>query len=244
MLNDNDSINKITKELKENGYVHLLSLSPHIKTEEKSENFNNHWEDLAYDKNFKNYTSRWRRILRYWFFSGRFRINYNKTFIPKAHYNIDYNSGPNKLSYATNNFINDSLLHEIIDLDFKILGSQIDRDTLYSVDIDLFKVVADKGEISPTTSGPHQDGEEWIFMHFVGSNNIKPVVSEVFSDKHTNEPLFSKPMSNFLETLAINDRKLFHSAGPVIQLDIDELGYRNLLLVCISTARNQPNDEQ
>jgi hypothetical protein len=51
-------------------------------------------------------------------------------------------------------------------------------------------------------------------------------------------------MTQFLETLIVNDRVLFHAASPVEQEDSVLPAYRNLLLVSVSAVTATPDPEQ
>ena len=94
------------------------------------------------------------------------------------------------------------------------------------------------------TSGRHQDGEDWLCMHFVGAHNIRPVVSQILPADENQAPLFHQPMTRFLETLVVNDRVLFHAANPVEQEDSKLPAHRNLLLVSISAIASVPEPGQ
>ena len=226
-----------------NGFVHLPGFAELIPGAEAREvSFNAYWEDLALDENFKSYTTRYRRILRYWYtHPGCFELNENCLYQAKATYDVDYTKGANRLTYATPQFIADDLMQSILRKDLEILHPALKQGRSYSIDIDLFRVSARKGETSPTTSGRHQDGEDFLCMHFVGAKNVRPVISELLPDEPGGAPLLSTAMSAFLETLIVNDRSLFHAAGPVQQACPTLPAHRNLLLVSIS-ARPQGDE--
>lgn len=202
--------------------------------------FNAYWDDLVLDENFKSYTTRHRRILRYWYrHPGELTLNPDNIYQPKVTYDADYTHGANRLAYATDAFVEDVLMRQILLLDLEILAPQLVEGQDYSVDVDLFRVSADSGGASPTTSGRHQDGEDFLCMHFVGARNIRPVVSEILSGDPKAAPLLQKPMTRFLETLVVNDRELFHAAGPVAQDDTSAPAHRNLLLVSVSALSTE-----
>jgi hypothetical protein len=239
-------VTNLSALLQNNGFVHVPSLCSHIPGAINRESaFNAHWDDLVLDENYKSYTTRYRRILRYWYeHPGRLIQNANSVYIPKVTYNADYAHGANHLAYATPIFVNDELMQAIIRFDLAVLSPFLTNGQEYSIDIDLFQVSSTEGKVSPTTSGRHQDGEDWLCMHFVGARNIKPVISGVFSADKNQAPLFSRSMTKFLETLIVNDRSLFHAAGPVEQQDPALPAHRNLLLVSLSAIAAIPDVEQ
>ncbi|CAM3852446.1 hypothetical protein Xentx_03162 [Xenorhabdus thuongxuanensis] len=68
-------------------------------------------------------------------------------------------------------------------------------------------------------------------MHFIQSYNTEPVISEVRTEVHEAPPLLHTAMEHFLETLAINDKQLYHRAGNVRQISPTNAAFRDLLLV-------------
>lgn len=235
-----NSLNALRMQLIDAGYIHipdLATLLPHI--ESNPESFRTHWDDLVLDENFKSYTTRHRRILRYYYtHPGTFVLNEDSVYVPAVTYDVAYKQGPNNLSYATQAFIDDPLMADILKMDLSLIDAHLETGVEYMVDINLFRVSSRDGQVSPTTSGRHQDGRDWLFMHFIGADNVMPVVSELTKTKEALDSLFEKPMTKFLETLCVNDRKLWHAAGPVAQLNPEVPAKRNLLLV--SVVRKDP----
>lgn len=219
-----------------NNFAHIRGYSRMISGAGAREaDFNAHWDELVLDENYKSYTTRHRRILRYWYtHPGEMTLNRNTVYQPKVTYDVEYTQGANHLTYATAGFIADPLLQNILRLDLELLAPKLKQGQAYSVDVDLFKVSSDSGKISPTTSGRHQDGEDFLCMHFIGAENVVPVVSEVLPADPQAPPLFKQAMTQFLETLVVDDRALFHAASPVEQKCKTEPAHRNLLLVSIS----------
>ncbi|MEN2469322.1 2OG-Fe dioxygenase family protein [Burkholderia sp. GS2Y] len=74
-------------------------------------------------------------------------------------------------------------------------------------------------------------------MHFIDSGNIRPVVSEIHASKGSTVPLLAQPLTNFLDTVIVNDAVLYHSANAVQQANPDELAFRDMLLISFSSAR-------
>lgn len=231
-----DSLPALTEQIARQGYAHLRDLAaflPQISASEEA--FNRHWEQLVLDENFKDYTTRHRRILRYFYtHPGQFTLNENSVFQPKITYDVDYVQGENRLAYATQDFMQDPLVRQIVEFDLSLIPDYLEDGARYSVDVDQFRVSAQDGQISPTTSGRHQDGEDWLFMHFVGASNIQPLISTLFDRDENEAILLEAPLDRYLETLIVNDRSLYHAAGPVIQADPAHMAHRNLLLVSVS----------
>jgi len=49
--------------------------------------------------------------------------------------------------------------------------------------------------------------------------------------------LFARPLTDFLDTVIVNDAVLYHSANAVQQANPDELAFRDMLLISFSSAR-------
>ncbi|WOA53820.1 2OG-Fe dioxygenase family protein [Dickeya solani] len=231
---DRTNADGIIEQLARQDYCHCAASQEWIAVEPEEENsFKAYWDNLAEDENFKNYTCRERRILRFFHQPGRpLQLNTDADYRSTVKYDIDYKPGPNHLQYAEEGFIHHPLLQRIVATDIAMMRPWMAADRQYAIDIHQFRVKAKKGSSSPTTSGIHQDGMAWICMHFIQSVDTQPVVSEIFtSAQETSPPLLATAMSRFLETLIVNDKKLYHRAGSVRPAATAESAYRDLLLV-------------
>lgn len=50
-------------------------------------------------------------------------------------------------------------------------------------------------------------------------------------------PLFARPLTDFLDTVVLSGAVLYHSANAAQQANSDELAFRDMLLISISSAR-------
>ncbi|KUZ97619.1 hypothetical protein WI41_02880 [Burkholderia latens] len=236
---DTMSIDTVIDDLNRNGYCHAPRLHGAILyDDDEAVAFKRHWERLVVDENYKRYTRRERRFLLYRFTPGQpLEVDRNTNFEPAATYDVDYVPGVNRLTYAEDSFIDSAILHQLLDVDIAVLGDRLIVGREYKIDVHLFRIIAERGEVSPTTSGIHQDGLDWVFMHFIDSRNIRPVVSEIHASKDSAVPLFARPLTDFLDTVVVNDAVLYHSANAVQQADPDEPAFRDMLLISFSSAR-------
>ncbi|MCF6766635.1 2OG-Fe dioxygenase family protein [Thiotrichales bacterium 19S3-7] len=231
----------ISQQLTSKHYFHAVTISGLVNYENNDRlQFQKHWDRLALDENFANYTHRERRLLRYTYQHAKpLEINYDNQYISSVTYNVDYTKGPNELLYVENSFINDPITQKIIETDIHIFErSFIDKQLTYDLNLHLFRVKAADGTISPTTSGIHQDGMDFICMHFINSQNIMPVASNLYKNNKPYSNFYSTCMHNFLETLFVNDKKIYHSAGEVKQNHLAIPAYRDLLLVTFRSINN------
>ncbi|MBD2816240.1 2OG-Fe dioxygenase family protein [Xenorhabdus sp. Flor] len=228
-------IAEISARLMNNHYCHIPHFSELISyQEEEADTFKNQWDNLVLDQNFKNYTHRERRILRYCYHpdtENPLQLNRNSKYQSPVTYDIEYKKGANQLRYSEETFITHPIMQHILATDIAILGERLIKGCRYSIDIHQFRVKAFSGKESPTTSGIHQDGQDWIFMHFIQSHNIAPVISEVHLTENEAPPLLQTAMQQFLETLTINDKQLYHRASHVRQVSPATAAFRDLLLV-------------
>ncbi|MHA6195097.1 2OG-Fe dioxygenase family protein [Pseudomonas wadenswilerensis] len=229
------SQNEFIEKLKKTGLVHIPTLSPwNPASPDEKELFACCWDRLMPDENFARYTKRKRRILRYTFsceMPGKLIINRDSRYCSNKIYDIDYQTGPNDLAYCEDEFISSPVLQAVLLFDLSLCRSFLLPAQSLELDIHQFRVVADGGEVSPTTSGIHQDGYDLVFMHFIRSSNIFPVTSEVFCQSDENSLIFTKEISGFLETLIINDGKVWHRASSVKQVAQTFPAWRDMLIV-------------
>lgn len=225
--------------LTDSGFDHWTNFADQLEVSEpEKDSFCAHWDMLAPDRNYEKYTQRERRILRYFFNrTDGLTLNLDPVYQAKAQYNVPYKRGKNQLTYVTQDCIDDPLMRRILLSDLDALGEALTHDVGYSVDIHLFRVLAKNGAVSPTTSGVHQDGHEWIFMHLVNHHNIQPVVSTLHPGNAPEPVLYKAVMQGFLETLVVHDRRHFHAATEVRQSDTSIPAWRDLLLVNIDSIR-------
>ena len=188
-------------ELSQKNYLHLPNFANELSTSlEDQRDFQKYWNDLAPDRNFESYTTRERRILRFTFtHPDQLVLNPDAEYVPKAQYNVAYKKGANTLTYVNESFITHPLMERILAADLTLIDNVLQVDQTYTIDIHLFRVRADSGDISPTTSGVHQDGHEWIFMHFINRHNTQPVLSRIHSENAHDPVILETVMTQFLE---------------------------------------------
>lgn len=235
-------ISQISDHLSQHHYCHerhfreLLDIEPG-----EEETFRAYWSNLAMDEAFKEYTHRERRILRYRLLpSGQLQMDRNAEYTSSVVYPVKYRQGVNVLSYSEDGFISHLILQQVLAADIAVINPQL-GEHVYSIDIHQFRIKADTQTSSPTTSGIHQDGLDWVFMHFIDARNTIPVVSDVYGTQEAESCLLSVPMEQFLETIVIDDSVVYHRASDVRQMSSQLPAWRDLLLVGF---RCLPSDDE
>lgn len=220
--------------LREHHYCHRRDFGQLLKVEPGEEqSFRAYWANLVRDEAFKAYTHRERRILRYRLSPTRqLQIDRNSAFKSPVTYAVNYRQGVNHLSYSEEGFIEHPLMQKLLATDLAVLEPHLGPHA-YTIDIHQFRVRAEGPSPSPTTSGIHQDGLDWVFMHFIGQSNTVPVVSEVFTGEAEHSRVLDLAMEQFLETIVINDRGLYHRAGAVRAQADSAPAWRDVLLVSL-----------
>ncbi|KPX16206.1 hypothetical protein ALQ08_102065 [Pseudomonas syringae pv. delphinii] len=225
-------LSDISKSLKQQHYCHapdfckLIHFAP-----EDADSFRQYWSNLVLDEAFKEYTNRQRRILRYRLLPSRqLEIDRNPAFKSPVTYAVNYRQGVNLLSYAEESFIAHPVLRQVVAADIAVVGPHL-TDHTYSIDIHQFRVRADTQITSPTTSGIHQDGLDWVFMHFVDASNTAPVVSNIYLNENAESLVLSLTMERFLETIVVRDSVAYHQASDVSQASSASPAWRDVLVV-------------
>lgn len=225
-------IQQASEELREKHYCHLADFGEGIQVgSAEAQSFRGYWSNLVRDEAYKAYTHRERRILRYHLLpGGRLRLNKDVDFISPVIYPVDYRKGVNVLSYAEEGFISHAITRQILAVDIGMAVAQF-GDRAYSIDVHQFRVKADDNVCSPTTSGIHQDGLDWVSMHFIGTANAQPVLSEVYASDDAQSRVLSVRLEKFLDTLVVHDRMVYHRAGEVRQVNGAVSAWRDMLVV-------------
>lgn len=230
-------IPQISAHLREHHYCHRRDFAEVVKVEAaEAQSFRAYWANLVRDEAFKAYTHRERRILRYRLTASRqLQIDRNTEFKSPVTYAVNYRQGVNHLSYSEEGFIEHPLMRKLLAADLAVIDPHLGEHS-YTIDIHQFRVRADAQACSPTTSGIHQDGLDWVFMHFISEHNTVPVVSEVFTQQAEQSRVLNVPMEQFLETIVVNDRDLYHRAGDVRPRDDSAPAWRDMLLVSLRSV--------
>ncbi len=196
--------------VEDTGFLHLSQMRDQLQVCEAEEAaFKQYRDDLVLDENFHSYTTRYSRILKYdYTHPGQFKLNPGSHAHPRAEYLIQYDNKVRKPTYAS----------KLIDFDLALLEFYLEEGEQYALALDQFRVLADQGKVSPTTSGIHQDGEDSLFIHFIESSNAQPILSTLYGGNSEEETILQRPLGSFLELLFVNDSKLFHNAEPVVQV--------------------------
>lgn len=112
-----------------------------------------------------------------------------------------------------------------------------DRDEMqgktWFINVHLMRIIGTAEEIGdPTPEGMHADGVDFIAMHLIHGQNYLGGESLIYNSDR--ELVFQRRLSAPMDSIYLNDRKMFHAASRVEPSDPGAPGIRDLLtLDCV-----------
>lgn len=222
--------------VRSDGFAHIGTIFPGVDSD-AAQSFRQTWDGMALDKGFESYTQRFRSSTRYAYRDGELELCEMQAFIRRVEYDVlDYTGKeipkPVALPAAAPGFLNHPLTAHVLGHNLAVVDELRSDTSPLEVAVHQFRVQARGSSPSPTTSGIHQDGYRWIFMHFIQARDCEPVVSTLYRTTEADSEFFREPMQTFGETLVVNDIDLHHAASEVRPLS-DQVAYRDLLLMTV-----------
>src|SRR3954452_19817723 len=93
-----------------------------------------------------------------------------------------------------------------------------------------FRIETGPGQVGqPTPEGMHRDGVDWVLVLLVDRVNIAS--GETTIADLAKSPLGSFTLSNPLDAAATDDNRVFHGVTPIMPLDPERPGHRDVLVV-------------
>lgn len=132
-------------------------------------------------------------------------------------------------------------LHALIRLDLGLITAAEGRAGRFVVGIHMVRVVvmgARDAEL-PAPEGRHHDGHDYVAMHLVARDSCVGGASLVYRPGR-DEPVIRTTLSNTLDTLVVDDRRVEHDVTPVLTLE--SCGTRDMLLVDFDPAGGDGTD--
>lgn len=133
---------------------------------------------------------------------------------------------------VTKDFGQSDLLRCLILAFMDIFGQaskHVDRPS-WKIEMHQFRIAAESDDRGlPTPEGIHRDGVEWVVTLFVNRENVSGGTTTLI-DLHGNEAALIE-MSEPLEAILIDDRKLEHGVSPISVIDPSRAGHRDVLVL-------------
>lgn len=196
--------------------------------------FENSWNNLAPDNYMKTGdTFRKRRFARFQYkiSNDQLEISSNNQFLQSSDINKYAGDVIRELPQIEDKTASSPFLHHLIK------SSLFHFIETYGLNVDCWEITLHQFRIEaqnnckglPTPEGVHQDGHSFISMHLINRHNVSGGVSKIYDDNKYE--IESITLTNPMDTLLVNDKKLFHSVSPVIQINDTEVGYRDVLVI-------------
>ncbi|MFJ7439675.1 2OG-Fe dioxygenase family protein [Methylorubrum thiocyanatum] len=100
----------------------------------------------------------------------------------------------------------------------------------WKIEMHQFRIAAEGDDRGlPTPEGMHRDGVDWVVTLFVDRENVSGGATTLI-DEHGNETAFIE-MSDPLEAILIDDRKLKHGVSPISVIDPTRAAHRDALVL-------------
>lgn len=222
------------KQILNNGYVHI-SPEKYRYTPDACNftDFSNHWNNLVKDEYLHdNGGYRYRRCGMFSFEKGILEEMKVKGWYYQCPILNKVNGGQiRKFGPLEESFVKTPIINQIIHTLFDTLPiSEENRNKKWRIYVHPFRIIAksgNKGEASP--EGPHRDGHQYTAQLFVQKNKVIGATSHIFDSEMTL--VKENNFSNFLETLIIDDQRMFHDVTS-LETDKDyESGYRDIFTI-------------
>lgn len=112
---------------------------------------------------------------------------------------------------------------------FDQASEQVDHPS-WKIEMHQFRIAAEGDDRGlPTPEGTHRDGVEWVVTLFVDRENVSGGATTLI-DAHGNEVALIE-MSDPLEAILIDDRKLEHGVSPISVIDPSRTAHRDVLVL-------------
>ena len=204
------------------------------------ENLSPLWENLPVDT-YVIGKYRYRRYGRFSFSpnDGTIQSLSRKEFTQKSQYNNlfpDIKRYFEPLELVTEeqiNYIKQFIKFDIACLPDKYLDSIIHHEL--EVGVHLIRIIAsEKEDITPTPEGIHKDGFDYVSIHLIQSNNIhiESGVSRIYDENKKLAHCFQ--LRHFLDSIIINDRKVFHDVSAIVPNNETYPAIRDVLITTFS----------
>ncbi len=104
------------------------------------------------------------------------------------------------------------------------------------VEMHQFRIEADPQHAGlPTPEGMHRDGVDWVAVTLIGRHNVSGGVTAVADE--ARRPLGSFTLETPLDTVLLDDHRVWHGVTPVQPLDPAVPAHRDVLVLTFRDTR-------
>ena len=109
--------------------------------------------------------------------------------------------------------------------------SGLDKTCKWNIILHQIRVTCPSGStVNPAPEGIHQDGHDYLSIHFINSDNISGGESIVYDAQDCSE-LFRRKLTYQGESIFLDDRRVKHSITSIAPIESESVGYRDVLII-------------
>ena len=102
--------------------------------------------------------------------------------------------------------------------------------TAWHVEMHQFRIEATQTEQgAPTPEGPHRDGVDWVCVMLINRTNVRSGVTQIFDAAGRSLGEFT--LTNPIDTVFLDDHRVFHGVTPIAPLDSENKANRDVLVL-------------
>ena len=100
----------------------------------------------------------------------------------------------------------------------------------WHVEMHQFRIEATQTEQgAPTPEGPHRDGVDWVCVMLINRTNVRSGVTQIFDAAGRSLGEFT--LTNPIDTVFLDDHRVFHGVTPIAPLDSENKANRDVLVL-------------
>lgn len=132
-------------------------------------------------------------------------------------------------------FIESAVLRSLLAADLALMELTVGRRD-WLVTCHQFRILCDPGHSGHATpEGRHRDGHDYVFQHLINRQHVIGGESRIFHDD--SGCVFNATLTDYLETIVLNDRILMHDVSPLQTSGINsDRGSRDMLIIDFDLA--------
>ncbi|GLR75245.1 MULTISPECIES: 2OG-Fe dioxygenase family protein [Aliivibrio] len=108
--------------------------------------------------------------------------------------------------------------------------SELTNQDVWNINIYQNRIIAEQNQQGkPSPEGIHNDGVKYSTLLMINRENVSGGINTIFDQNKT--PIFDHTLTKEGECIFFQDTSTYHFASPIVQVDPNKLGIRDLLVV-------------
>lgn len=104
----------------------------------------------------------------------------------------------------------------------------------WHIEVHQFRIVTRGTAASPTPEGVHRDGVDFIFMMMIDRQQISGGATFLYD--RSGALRHQHTLTDAMESVFINDQRMFHGVSPITPAAANSYGYRDMLVITFRKA--------